>query len=274
MKNQKLFGRIQKIGLLQKRRTTINKRYIVTPDKHFPLHNQKAINILKRSIEIVQPDGYIDLGDTGEWEGASHWKWKKKAKPALEWYLPEIITDVENVNKGMDQIDESLDKANVKEKHFIEGNHDNWMNFFVNEFPYLPQYKLATAIRLKERGYEYHPAGELYNIGKLNFYHGHLYAGKHHAANHLRQYGCNIMYGHHHDIQVATGTSKSGPIAAYSIGCLKSLEPKDNGFTMGRPINWINAFAIVDFDSQGNFYPNIIQIMYDKAFVFGEEIRG
>ena len=70
------------------------KRYIVTPDKHFPLHNQKSINILKKVIVQVKPDGYIDLGDTGEWEGASHWKWKKKAKPTLEWYLPEIITDI------------------------------------------------------------------------------------------------------------------------------------------------------------------------------------
>ena len=28
------------------------KRTIVTPDKHFPLHDQKAINCLKRAIEI------------------------------------------------------------------------------------------------------------------------------------------------------------------------------------------------------------------------------
>ena len=75
------------------------KRYIVTPDKHFPLHNQKSINILKKVIVQVKPDGYIDLGDTGEWEGASHWKWKKKANPTLECYLPEIITDIDHFNK-------------------------------------------------------------------------------------------------------------------------------------------------------------------------------
>ena len=250
------------------------KRYIVTPDKHFPLHNQKSINILKKVIVQVKPDGYIDLGDTGEWEGASHWKWKKKAKPTLEWYLPEIITDIEHVNKGMDQIDEALDRANVKEKYFIEGNHDNWLNYFVEEYPFLPQYRLETAIKLKDRGYTYYPAGKLLKIGKINFYHGHLYGGVHHAANHLRRFGCNIMYGHHHDIQVSTGTSSSGPIAAYSIGCLKSLDPDKNEFTQGRPLNWVNAFAIVDIDKNGSFYPSIVQIMYDKAYVFGKEIKG
>ena len=32
------------------------KRVIVTPDKHFPLHDQKSINCLKQTIEIVKPD--------------------------------------------------------------------------------------------------------------------------------------------------------------------------------------------------------------------------
>ena len=50
------------------------KRVIVTPDKHFPLHDQKAINCLKKTIEIVKPDGYVDLGDVGEWGAFSAWK--------------------------------------------------------------------------------------------------------------------------------------------------------------------------------------------------------
>ena len=32
------------------------KRIIVTPDKHFPLHDQKAINCVKKTIEIVKPE--------------------------------------------------------------------------------------------------------------------------------------------------------------------------------------------------------------------------
>ena len=46
----------------------IVKRGIVTPDKHFPLHDKKAINVVCKAIEFIKPDAYIDLGDTGEWE--------------------------------------------------------------------------------------------------------------------------------------------------------------------------------------------------------------
>ena len=52
------------------------KRYIVTPDKHFPLHDEAAIKCLVKAIEIVKPTGYVDLGDVGEWHSASHWQWK------------------------------------------------------------------------------------------------------------------------------------------------------------------------------------------------------
>ena len=64
------------------------KRVFVTPDKHFPLHNKKAIGVVKKAIEIVKPDVYVDLGDVGEWHGCSHWQWKKKKRPPLEYQLP------------------------------------------------------------------------------------------------------------------------------------------------------------------------------------------
>ena len=145
------------------------KRYIVTPDKHFPLHDKKAINCLIQIIEDVKPDGYIDLGDVGEWHGSSHWQWKKKKRPPLEYQLESIDRDIVDVNKGMDMIDEALDKVNCKTKHMIEGNHDDWMNRFVDEHPYLGEYRFKNCVKLKERGYSYHPIGKFLKIGKLYF---------------------------------------------------------------------------------------------------------
>ena len=99
-----------------KQDTGVVKRVFVTPDKHFPLHDKKAINVVKKAIEIVKPDVYIDLGDVGEWHGCSHWQWKKKKRPPLEYQMPFIDKDVKDVNAGLDLIDESLDKVNCKEK--------------------------------------------------------------------------------------------------------------------------------------------------------------
>ena len=74
------------------------RRAIVTPDKHFPLADMPSINVVCKTIEIVKPDIYIDLGDVGEWHGCSHWQWKKKKRPPVEYQLPFIEKDIVSVN--------------------------------------------------------------------------------------------------------------------------------------------------------------------------------
>jgi len=98
----------------------VTKRGIVTPDKHFPLHDEKAIRCLLKAINLIKPDFYIDLGDVGEFESVSHWQWKKKKRPPLEYQLPFVEKEVIEVNKGLDRIDEALDKVNCKEKYFTQ----------------------------------------------------------------------------------------------------------------------------------------------------------
>lgn len=252
------------------------KRYIVTPDKHFPLHDQKAINVVCKAIEIIQPDGYIDLGDVGEFSECSFWKYSKKKRPSLEIQLPLIDKDVIEVNKGMDMIDESLDKANVKEKYITQGNHDGWMdNFYAeNAHSAFERYKFKNAVKLKERGYKYYPMGKFLRIGKLNFYHGHHYAGIQHTRNHLIRLGGNVMYGHHHDIQQSSMTHIDGQKSAWSIGCLKDMREESNSWLGGRAINWGHGFAIVDFYHSGYFTVHVVQIVNGKTSLWGELIVG
>ncbi len=249
-------------------------RAIVTPDKHFPLHDSKAINVLCKTIEIVKPDIYIDLGDIGEWEAFSHWKYKHKKAPPLEFLTEEFDKDVKDVNDCMDIVDESLDKANCSKKYITEGNHDNWLNMAVEKYPYIPQYKFPNAVNLKERGYTYYPMGKHLKIGKLYFYHGHQYGGQYHTSNHLRKLGCNIMYGHWHDLQQISATHMDGAKSAWSIGCLKDMSAAKNEWLGNRRINWAHAFAIVDFFQNGLFTVHIIQIINGKTSLWGELIDG
>jgi hypothetical protein len=250
------------------------KRGIVTPDKHFPLHDGPAINVLKKSIEIVKPDFYVDLGDTGEWQSCGSWQWKKKKRPPLEYQLPYIDKEIIEVNKGMDLIDESLDKAKVKERHFCEGNHDDWLNRFVEENPYLDKYLAKTAMKLKERGYEYHINGKYLKIGDMYYYHGNHFAGINHTRNHLLRLGCNVMYGHHHDLQMASVTHIDGPKSAWSIGCLKDMSAEKNTWLGGRQINWAHAFAVVDYFANNQSVVHIIQIVDGVTSLWGELING
>ena len=250
------------------------KRVIVTPDKHFPLHDQPAINCLKKTIEIVKPDAYVDLGDVGEFHAFSAWRWKRKKAPPLEYIIKDFEKDVKDVNAGMDQVDESLDKVNCTERYITEGNHDNWCNMAVEKYPYIPQYKFANAVDLAGRGYKYIPFGKQLKLGKLYLYHGHLYGGQYHTSNHLRKMGCNLMYGHWHDIQQMSVTHKDGPKSAWSIGCLKDMREEANGWLGGRPINWSHGFAIVDFYKGGMFTVHVIQIINGKTSLWGELIDG
>jgi len=251
------------------------KRVVVTPDKHFPLADSKAISCVTQSIEIVKPDAYVDLGDVGEWHGSSHWQWRKKKRPPLEYQTPFIDEDIKAVNKGMDKIDEVLDKVNCSEKHMIEGNHDDWMNRFVDEHPYLKGYRFEECVKLKERGYTYHPAGQYMKIGKLAIYHGHHFSGINHTRNHLLRLGANIMYGHHHDIQQSSVTHLDGVKSAWSIGCLKDMKAEKNDWLGGRQHNWSHAFAIVDFfEKSGKFTVHLIQIIDGKTSLWGELIKG
>ena len=249
-------------------------RAIVTPDKHFPLHDSKAINVLCKTIEIVKPDIYIDLGDIGEWEAFSHWKYKHKKAPPLEFLTEEFDKDVKDVNDCMDIVDESLDKANCSKKYITEGNHDNWLNMAVEKYPYIPQYRFSNAVSLKDRGYNYYPFGQHLKIGKLYFYHGHQYGGQYHTSNHLRKLGCNVMYGHWHDLQQMSATHMDGAKSAWSIGCLKDMSADKNTWLDNRRINWAHAFAIVDFFQGGHFTVHVIQIIDGKTSLWGELVDG
>tara|TARA_Y100000401_G_C8322409_1_gene226157 strand:- start:1452 stop:2234 length:783 start_codon:yes stop_codon:yes gene_type:complete len=256
------------------KKSNVVKRAIVTPDKHFPYADMPAIKCLTKVIELVKPEIYIDLGDVGEWNAFSAWRFKRKKAPPLEYLIEDFDEDVKSVNKGMDIIDEALDKVSCKTKYITEGNHDNWLNMCVEKYPYIPQYKFANAVKLKDRGYIYYPFGKHLKIGKLYYYHGHQYGGQYHTSNHLRKLGCNVMYGHWHDLQQMSATHMDGPKSAWSIGCLKDMSFEKNQWLDNRRINWAHAFAIVEYYDKGHFTVHTVQIIDGRTSVWGELING
>ena len=70
---------------MTKKNKGVLDRVIVTPDKHFPLADLPAIKCVTKAIALARPTKYIDLGDVGEWHGCSHWQWRKRKRPPLEY---------------------------------------------------------------------------------------------------------------------------------------------------------------------------------------------
>ena len=250
------------------------KRAVVFPDQHYPIHDVKAMNVAHQVLEKVKPDIFINLGDVGEWESVSSHKYKKKKRPPLEFILPNVEQEVEYVNKELDKVDAILDKVGCKERHICQGNHDEWLDKFVEENPYLDHLTFRKACYWDKRGFKFKKYNEVLTIGKLSFIHG-AYTGPTHAKKHLESYGTNLLYGHVHDLQRHSMTRlKDGAISAWSLGCLKDMRAEKNTWLRGRLHNWNHAVAIIDFFDNGNFAVQIVEIVKGKTVLNGKEIVG
>ena len=251
----------------------IKERVVVFPDIHFPNHDEKALKCALNVIKAVKPTAFLLIGDTIDGESVSHWQWSKKKRPPLEYQLPFIDKEIKQGNKGLDRIDRALAKVGCKKKQFAQGNHELWFDHFVMENPYLDHYGSRKAFKFDERGYEWHPYGEIFKVfgSKLHAYHGGHYMGIAHARTHALQLGCNIIYGHTHDSQKAVITHISGSHMAYSMGCLTDMS-KDN--LKGRATNWTHNVGLVDIFDDGNFNLMVLDIVNGVTSYAGKIIRG
>ena len=88
---------------------------IITPDKHFPIHDERAINIVCKAIEIVKPNIYIDLGDTGEWEYFSNHYWKgRNAKPMEDLIDEEALGETDGELKELYLYEEGIKPEGIR----------------------------------------------------------------------------------------------------------------------------------------------------------------
>ena len=248
------------------------KTAIVIPDQHFPIHDQAAVNCALQILEIAKPNIFINLGDVGEWESVSSWKYKKVKQPPLEFQLPIVDDEIHQVNEGIDQFDKVLDKLKVKERHILEGNHDACINYFVDRFPYMKDYRFRKACHWDQRGYKFHPYNKPLTIKKLSFIHG-AYATMNHAKKHAEIYG-NLVYGHTHDVTSYALGRLGGTVKAFSVGNLKDLSPEKNGWLKGRIHNWQHAVAHITWFKDGNFRVEVVDICKGKTTFWGNEIDG
>ena len=252
----------------------IHKRAVIVPDIHFPLQDDPAVEVVLKAIKMVKPNVFVCLGDLGEWKSVSPFKYKRRRRPPLEYVIEDLQNEIDAVEKGLDRFDKVLKSVKCQEMHMIEGNHDNWLNFFVEEYPYLKKFRFENAMNLAERGYKYHPYGKYLKIGKLYFYHGGHYTTTYHTKQHVEKLGKNVVYGHMHDVQRHGVTHVDGAHHGFSLGCLKDMRRESNLWLRGRMHNWAHAFAIVDWFEDGNFRIDVIDIHKGKTYVWGKLIDG
>ena len=259
------------------------KRWVVIFDTHVPNHSKPAMWCALEAVKIIKPYGFLHGGDFAEMVTASHWNWKKKKRPPLDYQLTEIDRELIEANGVLDTIDRICKEAGVQKKVFLQGNHDEWLDRLVEENPHLAKTKHPTgdgylfkdAFRLKQRGYKFYPLGELCRLGKLYLYHGHHHGGINHTRNHLIKMGVNVLYGHWHDVAQSSLTHVDGAKSAWSLGCLKSFEHEHGNEWLGRrQTNWGHAFAVVDVWGKGQFTVNVVRIIDGRCSLEGRMLDG
>jgi len=201
---------------------------------------QAALNFL----DDFKPDVTIVLGDLLELSQLSTYS---KKKP-LEIEGLRVDHDYALGNQILNRID----KATKRDRVFFEGNHENRVERYLDEFPYVGERLLSVQenLHLEQRGWKYLKDGELLKIGHAYFIHG-WYHNIYHARKHVAEMGDNIFYGHTHDVQsFSKPNPDTMPIISQSLGCLCDLNP---AWLRNKPSRWVNAFGVFYFSKDGSF---------------------
>lgn len=241
------------------------RKMIALYDMQIPEHDPKAIASICRYIAQNEWDICLLGGDFLDFDFIS--SFNKGFLRLLEGRSfrkqYKIGTEV------LDQIESALDNKSKKaERIFLEGNHEYRVVRYLDANPQMEGYvEVPVGLDLEKRGWKWIPSwseGKVFRVGKANFIHG-LYATKYHANKHVEQFGCNIFYGHTHDIQshskIQRGDNKT--MMGQSLGCLCKY---GQSWMRNRPSNWQQAFGVFYIQPNGLFQCYIPQI-FNGGFI-------
>lgn len=229
---------------------------IVIPDMQIPYHNEKAMHAVEWYMGEHKWDYYINIGDFIDVEGISHFN---RDKPRTTWGK-ELIKEYKIANRVLDTHQSLVRKNNKDAKfHYIFGNHEERVERWLDEHPQLAGLvEVPIHLKLLERGFTWTRDGHMgksIQLGKAQFTHG-LKIGVSHTVGMAREWGDNIFYGHTHDLQSYTHTTrqKDSTRIAQSLGCLCVY---DLPYVAKTPTRWQNAITVFYFHADGTFnhYP-------------------
>ena len=153
----------------------------------------------------------------------------------------------------LDVLDREFPKAKI---FWHEGNHCmRWERYLRVKAPILfdmEEFRLSVIFRLRERGIEWIPNGQITKIGKLNAIHGNQYKGGggiNVARTIWLRAGDNVIAGDKHKVQNAIKSTIDGKVyGTWSVGHLGEKNPEY------LPLNeWSQGFAHITVENNGDF---------------------
>lgn len=246
----------------------------VLGDVHAPYHSQSAVDLACAVLEEqrkIRLDQVVNLGDLADFYSVSRYDKNPLRRNQLQ---DELVVCAE----VMSQLTEASGDA---ELHFIEGNHEARLKSYIARtapaLASLPQLQLSALLGLESLGWEYHP---IYHLIQDRFLvkHGHLVSSQSGATakRELDAVGMSGASGHvhrlaHHERTDWSSTINGQPPHIWiETGCL--CEP-DQEYAQGRPPNWQQGLAIVQFTPDGLVVPTLVRIHGNRAVFNGRVLE-
>ena len=236
----------------------------------YSTQNQAAINSVLSFSDDYSPDVVILGGDQLNCGPVSHWN---KGKPYLQEGF-RLKDEMDALDKGLlSRID------NVPTKIWLKGNHEVWIDHFIQENPGLEGLiEPEKYLRLKERGWKIFEQGEYYKLGKLHFVHGDVILnGRNNLTNPAKylvdQTRVSIRAGHIHTYYAYTdinGLDSNDYHTGITVPCLSQT---NTSYVKNRPTRFINGFLWGEVLSSGNFNDQVT-IINNNKFILNGKIYG
>lgn len=249
---------------------------VAIPDTHGQHVDQQALKATLADIKELKPSEIVLLGDHIDCGGFL-------AQHHVMGYVAETRTsfeeDVAATNAFLDAVQNAAPQATI---HYIEGNHERrierWIVTQTLRHPadsamFKRWFGVEACLSLKKRGIQHYEQGQAYcdlrvpctiKLGKCYFTHGHR-TGRHPAAQMLKDFGANVVFGHCHRRDTDNQPSvEAGDIGAWSPGCLSQKQPL---WMHSAPTTWAHGYHLQLCRGNGDFLPVNVPVIDGKSFL-------
>ena len=266
----------------------IKNKYVAFYDCHFgyqmslidgvrkktPTHCLPAIRAGMKFLQDFQPDTFILGGDQLEFGAISR---HNNGQPRLVEGL-RLTDDMDLLDKHL-LVPIETSYPFIKTKVWIKGNHENRVDRYLDVHPEAEGIiEPEVYLNLKKRGWHLQPEEVPYQLGKLNFIHGHsVFAngGGQNPAKKLAYYFRRSMIaGHLHSTETCmdiTPADRSDFHSATISGAMAGVSPD---YMKGRPSNASQSFVYGYVGHDGSFNNYIAMIVNGRFMAEGKEYNG
>lgn len=245
--------------------------HLVSGCNHVPFHNKEMLRGMLRLIQDLDTKmaGLHLIGDFLDLNSLSAHDYGKVPIQGIT-----LGKEYKEGNNVLNQFESALGRNYRKiDKTFIYGNHEDRYKRHISQSDN-NKYADAlispeTALNLEDRGYKVltNWKDDHHLLGKhLQLIHGE-YCSKSPARAHMDKLKSSVMFAHTHRVDIVYDGEKAG----FNIGWGGDKDAPAFGYVSRiTKLNWINGFALVQIDKEGNFHTQVIPVYKNKFWYNGK----